>query len=368
MAGHRRLYLYWDPALDAEFRRRLEQALGRLNLDTSDGDAVDRDPDNPGIAMAIAAAAGGWLAPTPADIFVQGGPGTFPAAGSSVLRIEARDIEQATQAWRRLVEQLRAKLGMASLDLSADELAVRLDEAGHRLETAERAMSTAQLAESTAIRERNALQVQLAEAHKALDGLKAEIVRLSQISEAGAFTIGAVPPDRRAAVIEAREHAWRAQESASRAADAAGRFPDSLVWGRHATYAGEHRNNHPDGYGVIIFGAGVAWYRGAFAGGKRNGHGVGQSHDGLVWSGMWKDDEACGPGVLESPDGCRFEGRVAPAGPGALKAETGWMWTPAKVAGQSGARRTTVHRPAPLTLPSPADRAAGRDIPPIASS
>ena len=76
MAGDKRLYLYWDPAIDGAFRRRLERALGGLKVNASDGDTVDPDPESPGVAMALASQAGGWAAPN-ADIVVRQGREIF---------------------------------------------------------------------------------------------------------------------------------------------------------------------------------------------------------------------------------------------------------------------------------------------------
>ncbi len=59
--------------------------------------------------MALASSTGGWTAPK-ADIVVQAGPGTFPAAAGA-LRLETSDIEDETQPWTRVVERLRGRLG-----------------------------------------------------------------------------------------------------------------------------------------------------------------------------------------------------------------------------------------------------------------
>lgn len=68
----------------------------------------------------------------------------------------------------------------------------------------------------------------------------------------------------------------------------------------------------------------IARYAGMFAGGVREGHGIATSDKGLVWTGAWRGDEACGHGLLEAPDGARCEGEVAPDESGAppRKAET----------------------------------------------
>lgn len=351
MAGDRRLYLYWDPAIDGAFRRRLERALGGLKVDVSDGDTVDPDPENPGVTMAVASGGGGWEGPAKADIVIHGGPGNFSSA-SGVLRLEAADIDGETQRWARLVETLRGKLGMASLALPAEDLAVQLDDAVRLAGEAEQAMNTARLGEANALRERNSLQVALIEARAKAEALQVENTRLMRMNEAGAFALGLVPQNLRAVVEEAREHSAQAQLAAARATAAAGEFPDQIAWGATASYSGEHRNGKPHGYGVMSFGKGdriIAYYRGQFSDGRRMGHGVSLSDDDLVWSGQWQDDEACGAGILEAPDGRRFEGRVLPDGLGAPRADGGWTWET-----QAGPGRRMVHQPAPLSLAAPA--------------
>lgn len=281
---------------------------------------------------------------------MQAGPGNFPPANGA-LRLETSDIDGETPRWLRLVETLRSKLGMASLALTADDIAIQLDEATRRAAQAEQAMATARLGEANAVRERNAVQMQLIEARETAAALQAENARLARLNDAGAFALSLVPQSLRSIVEDAREHAALAQMAASRAVAAAGEFPDAIAWGATARYSGEHRNGRPHGHGVMMFGKignVVADYRGVFSEGKRAGHGIGLSDDGLVWSGQWNDDEASGAGMLEAPDGRRFEGRVAPDASGAPRAETGWTWEM-----PDGPTRKMVHQPAPLTLPSP---------------
>ena len=346
MGTSERLYLYWDPAIDGAFRRRLERALGGLKVDCADGDMVDPDPDNPGVVMALAAAAGGWSLPARADIIVQGGPGEFPAHGHA-LRLEAADIESETARWTRFVEKLRDKLGIASLALPDEDLAVRLDDAARRADTAEAAVATAQLHEANVIRERDRLQADLIAARKEAERLRSEIARLAQINEAGAFAIGQAPEDVRPAIAAGREHAARAQLAAARAAEAAASYPGVIAWAGVASYSGESRNGKPHGLGVMAFDTG-SFYRGEFADGQRAGHGIGGSDDGFVWSGEWKHDEACGAGVLEAHDGRRFEGSVKPDADGAPRPDRGWTWD------VQPAKRVKVHEAAPRTLPAPA--------------
>lgn len=328
MAGSERLYLYWDPAIDGAFRRRLEHALGMLRVDTADGDVVDPDPDNPGVVMALASATDGWARPARADMIVQAGPGDFPASASA-LRLETDDIEADGPRWRRFVEKLRGALGMESLALPPEDLAVKLDETARRAEEAERTRDTAQVNESNAIRDRRQMELALADARKRIAELETAHAQLQTITEAGAYGLGLVPADVRDTVIAAREHAWRAQAAAARASEAAGAHPDVIAWGSSASYSGDVRNGKPDGFGVMLFRRGAdveGWYRGAFANGVRTGHGMGMAEGGLVWSGEWKADEACGLGVLEAHDGRRYEGAVEPDAEGAPKPGIGWTW------------------------------------------
>lgn len=310
---------------------------------------VDPDPDNPGVVMALAAAAGGWALPARADIIVQAGPGEFAASGTA-LRLETPDIEGGTARWTRFLEKLRGKLGMASLALPDEDLAVRLDDATRRADTAEAAVATARLNEANAIRERDRLRADLVAARGELERLGNANGRLTEINAAGAFAIGQAPENIRPMIAAGREHAARAQLAAARAAEAAAAHPEGLAW-KDATYAGGILNGKPHGLGVMTFLKGrdeVARYRGEFTNGQRAGHGIGGSDDGLVWSGEWKDDEACGAGVLEAGDGRRFEGSVRPGADGAPRPDLGWTWE-----AQSPSRRT-VHEPAPRTLPAPA--------------
>lgn len=346
MAGRTRLYLYWDPALDGAFRRRLERALGGLKVNASDGELVDPDPESPGVVMALASAAGGWAAPK-ADIVVQAGPGNFPAT-TSAMRLETHDIEGETPRWLRLVERLREALGMASLALAPEDLADRLNAVTQRAEAAESDLRTAQLGEANAIRERDRLKLDLRAAEDARERQAQEIARLTLLNQAGAFALGQLPENLRPVAADAREHARRAEFAAARAAEAAGQYADAIAWGGSASYSGETKNGRPHGPGIMRFAR--ASYRGEFANGKRAGHGIGVSDDGLVWSGEWRDDEACGRGVLEAPDGRRFEGEVKPDANGAPKAVDGqgWTWT-----GQRAGKDKVVHHPTPLPLPSP---------------
>ena len=350
MAGDTRLYLYWDPAIDGAFRRRLERALGGLKVNASDGDTLDPDPESPGIAMTLVSAAGGWAAPQ-ADIMVQAGPGSFPASNGA-LRLETSDIDGETQRWSRLVERLRERLGMVSLALAPEDLADKLNAATLRADAAENDLKTARLNESNAIRERDRLQLELREARAAAEKHTTEIGRLTLLNQSGAFALGQLPENLRPVVADAREHALRAEFAAARAAEAAGQFAEAIAWAGGASYSGETRNGRPHGAGLMRFAS--ASYRGEFADGKRSGHGIGVADDGLVWSGEWRADEACGLGVLEAPDGRRFEGAVKPDADGEPRAVAGrgWTWNAQRPHKNDG-RQNVVHHPAPLTLPSP---------------
>lgn len=344
MAGDKRLYLYWDPAIDGDFRRRFERALDGLKVNASDGETVDPDPESPGIAMALASSAGGWAAPK-ADIIVQAGPGPFPAT-TGALRLETGDIDGETQRWSRVVERLRERLGVASLALPPEDLADRLNAATQRADSAEHDLKTARLNEANAIRERDRLQLDLREARALAETHAQEVERLALLNQSGAFALGQAPEGLRAIMADARAHARRAELAAAFAAEKAG--VDAMAWTGGARYSGETRNGRPHGAGIMLMGA--ASYRGAYVDGKRSGHGVGVSDDGLVWSGEWRDDEACGLGVLEAPDGQRFEGAVKPDGDGAPRAVEGQGWTWHV---QHAGKRKAVHHPAPLTLPPP---------------
>ena len=311
---------------------------------------VDPDPDNPGVVMALASSAGGWALPARADIVVQAGPGDFPA-GTQALRLDTSDIEGETVRWGRFLEKLRDTLGMASLALPQEDIALKLDEATRRADESAAALATARLNEGNAIRERDRLRADLVAARGELEALKSDNARLMEINAAGAFAIGQAPEDVRPMIAAGREHAARAQLSAARAVEAAAMYPGVIAWAGVASYSGESRNGKPHGLGVMAFNAGPdegAYYRGAFDNGQRAGLGIGGTGDGLVWSGEWKDNEACGDGVLEAPDGRRFEGSVKPGADGAPKPDRGWTWD------SRPAKRMKVHEPAPRTLPAPA--------------
>lgn len=356
MAGEKRLHLYWDPELDDGFRQRLERALRDLRVDVADASGVDHDPDNPATIVALLSARGGMALPSRTDITVFAGPGDFPSDGNAV-RLETQDVDDGSKRWMRFVEQLRAKLGRASLSLTSDDLAVRVDEEARRADEAERARDLLERERDESTRKAARLESELVKARSEAKRADQELERLREIHRMSAFAMTSVSGQEQETVALARDHAWRAQLAAQRALEMAAQFPDALVWGKTATYSGWSENSEPSRFGVMTFfggnGGAIASYRGEFRKGTREGHGVGVSADGIVWSGQWKNDEACGLGILETPDGRRFDGEVAPDHEGAPRRIRGWLWEP------DGSRVRTLqsaHVASPA-LPSP--QAAG---------
>ncbi len=324
MAGERRLLLHWDPEIDGAFRRRLERAFGELNLRADDANAVDVDPEEQApIRVALVSIAGGQNAQIKADIVVLGGPGDFIAAGDA-MRLETTDIENSTRRWDNFIGRVREKLGRTSVALTADELEVHLGEARRRAEEAERALATMELERNNALQSaKRSEMLQVAERKRADDVEKSFLLQ-SSIVEAGAFALSSVPQNLREIVSEARDQAWRARLVAARAAEAADAHPDVLMWKSGISYSGETLNRQPHGHGVMRFGD-DAIYRGAFEHGQRAGPGIAIS-EGHTWTGQWKDNEACGLGLLETPDGRRFEGEVASSEAGEPVRGNGMMW------------------------------------------
>jgi len=331
MAGERRLHLYWDPELDGAFRRRMERALGDLKVDTADASAVDPDPENPGVTLALVSASGGAALPANCDVIVQAGPGDFPHHASA-HRLTAEDIETNSRRWTRLVDHLRGKLGKASLALAPEDLEVRLDEMSRRADEAERARDMLERERDEALRRSARLENDLVKLRGETNSLHAELGKMDAINQMSAFPLASVGAGFQEAVKQAREHAWQARLAAQRAIELAAQHPNALAWGKATLYSGETKNHRPHGAGVMSFldrdGAIIASYRGEFAEGRRNGHGVGHSGDGLVWSGQWRGDEAAGFGALEASDGRRYEGEVTSGADGAAVRGNGWLWTP----------------------------------------
>ncbi|MDP3739910.1 MAG: hypothetical protein Q8R02_21165 [Hyphomonadaceae bacterium] len=355
MAGDRQTLIFWGAELDGAFRRRLERELGALQVRFADASAVDPDPDG-GAPLKLAVLAAGDAAPRHMDLVVLVGAIQMREQFGA-LHLEIADIENRTRRWTGFCEQLAKKLDRASLAVPAEELEARLDEATRRAEEAERARADFELQFNTAARTAKQAEAALAVERARTANLERAVQRLEAISESTAFAISPLPQPVRAVLASAREHAWRSRLAAARAHEMADAHPDALIWKSGATYSGETLNKLPQGFGVIVFRDGgkkeTARYAGAFEEGRRSGHGVGASGEGLVWTGEWKDNEACGFGLLETPDGARFEGEVAPNAEGAPKAVSGHTWPATKTA------RLQPHRPAAPALPSPTNQAAG---------
>lgn len=359
MAGEKRLHLFWDPELDDGFRQRFERALRDLKVDVADASGVDHDPENPAVVAAMVSARGGMALPARTDIVVLAGPGDFPSGGNAV-RLEIQDIADGSKRWLRFVEQLRAKLDRASLALTSDDLAIRVDEETQRADEAERARDLLERERDEIDRKAKRLENDLVKARSETRQRDDELERLREIHRLSAFAMTSVSVHEQETVAQARDHAWRAQLAAQRALEMAAKYPDALVWGKTATYSGYNANGDPSQCGVMsFFGGGgetIASYRGEFHEGRREGHGVGVSLDGIVWSGEWKNNEACGFGILETPDGRRFDGEVAPDASDKDRAPhrvRGWLWEP----DGAPARALQTHRPATPALPPP--QAAG---------
>lgn len=356
MAGERRLHLYWDPELDGAFRRELERALRDLKVDMADASAVDHDPDNPGVIAAFVSARGGMALPSRTDIVVLAGPGDFASEGNAI-RLETHDIADGSKRWTRFVEQLRIKLGRASLALTSDDLAEQLDSERRRADEAENARNRLERERDEADRKLKRTESELVKARSDARQLDQELERLREIHRLSAFAMTSVPAHEQETVTHARDHAWRAQLAAQRALEMAAQYPDAIVWGKTASYSGWNENTSPSRFGVTTFlgktAETIASYRGEFQDGRREGHGVGVSTDGLVWSGQWKNDEAHGFGILETPDGRRFDGEVAPGDDGAPRRVRGWLWEP------DGAPIRTLQPHHPLSPALPPPQAAG---------
>lgn len=331
MAGERRLYLYWDPELDGAFRRRMERALGDLKVTVADASAVDPDPEDPGVTLALVSANGGAALPPQCGVIVQSGPGDFPHHASG-FRLTTEDIESNSRRWAGLVERLRDKLGKTSLALAPEDLEVRLDEMSRRAEEAERARDLIERERDEALRRTARLENDVVKLRGETASLQAELGKMDAINQMSAFPLASVGARYQEAVTQAREHAWQARLAAQRAIELAAQHPNALAWGKATLYAGETRNHKPHGAGVMSFldrdGGVVASYRGEFVEGRRSGHGVGHADQGLVWSGQRLGDEASGFGLLEAPDGRRYEGEVTPGANGAPVRGAGWLWTP----------------------------------------
>lgn len=358
MGGDRQTLIWWGAELDGVFRRRLERELGALNVRHADASAVDPDPDGPAPLKLAVFPAKGDSPPRDMDIVVLVGAVELREKFGA-LHLETADIENRTKRWNIFCERLAAKLGRASLVVSPEDLETRLDEATRRADEVERARAEFELQFNTAARAAKLAEVALATERARGARLELEVQRLEAVSEATAFALSTVPTSLREAVRSAREHAWRARIAVAQAHEAAEAHPDALAWKSGAAYSGETLNKQPHGFGVIVFhenGHETARYAGAFEEGRRSGHGVGASADGLVWTGEWKNSEACGFGLLESADGTRFEGEVGPDDGGEPRQRSGFTWS--GVSAVKGGRLQPQRTVAPA-LPAPARQPAG---------
>jgi hypothetical protein len=306
------------------------------------------------VRLALVCAPGS--ASTNADIVVQAGPGDFSKAGSA-LRLEASDIENQTRRWAAFVDRLGGKLGRPGLAVAPEDLEVRLGEASRRAEEAERALADMERQRNDALRAAKHAETSLVAERARAAGLERKAEQLQAMAESTTFSLSSAPAHLREALSLARDHAWRARLAAARADEAAVAHPDALTFPKaRAAYSGETHNRLPHGFGVMTFrdgAAAVAVYRGAFEAGQRSGHGIADSDDGLVWCGEWKNNEAAGFGILETPEGRRFEGEVTADETGAPKQVRGWTW-------EAGKRvPADPHRPVAPLLPSPAKTFAG---------
>jgi hypothetical protein len=381
------LLIHWDGEIDGPFRRRLERALEELQIGYADAAGVDIDPEaRPPVRLAVLAAAGHGATPD-ADLVALGGPGEFREAAGA-LRLETSDIGNRTRRWIAFAEKLGPKLGRPALakfaasgatieeqraislafpsdplskdfapNHSPEVLMERLAAMTSRAEAAEHAASDLERERSDALRQVKQADAQAAVERARVANLEQTLQRLTALSEATTFALAYIPAELHATVSSARDRAWRARLSAARAAEMADAHPEALVWPKaRASYSGETRNRLPHGFGRIVFSEASgerAFYAGAFEDGQRSGHGIATSDGGHVWCGQWRDGEACGFGLLEAPDGSRFEGEVAPDEHGAPRQVRGWTWNAAPMT----SRHAEAHRPVPPALPSP--QAAG---------
>lgn len=391
MTAARRLLLDWDPELDSAFRRRLEDAFEALQIPFADAAEIDADPDAPATPrLAVASTAGRFAGQANADMTLLGGPGDAPPT-ASMPRLEAFDIDQASRRWIAVLARLGARLdrpglgtypaasasvgglrewalafptdplaGEAAVGLRPDVLHAQLAAERRRAETAEQALANLDRERADAVRDGRRADEAAGVARARIVAMSREIDRLTALSEASAYALSTVRPEAREAVRLARDHAWRARLAAARAGELADTHPDALAWPKAgATYGGETRNRLPHGLGVMVFRAGaetVATYGGGFVDGARAGHGIARSDDGHVWSGQWTGNEAGGFGLLETPDGRRFEGEVKPGADGTPQPARGWTWEP--VGTPASAPTRPAHAP-PLLLTAPDAGPAG---------
>ncbi len=358
MSDERTLIVAFDSELDSEFQRAFSKGLDTLMVGFADASAIDADPENPPAIdlHVVSATRGGNGAHEPPDtLLVIGGPGGR-ASGGRALRLETDDIRERSRRWATVAGRIGERMGRQGLGdyvLAAtpeerrtwalhhprDPLAADLAESQKpdvlarqlALETQRADEAVAALiqlqrdADAGAIDNRRA-QSSAASSHARIVALEAENARLLDQLESAAFALSLVPASERDCVERARDAAARARRSAANAGEVADTHAGALVWPKgDAAFSGETRNRHPHGAGAMIFARSGAFYRGDFVDGRREGYGVGRDTVGIVWSGAWRNDGACGFGVLETPDGRRFEGEVEPSEAGPRRT-AGYLW------------------------------------------
>lgn len=373
-----RLLLHWDPEIEGEFRRAFERALSDLAIEHDDASSIDETPSG-SVTVALASPASAREKPKDALLIV-GGPGEAQANGA--LRIETKDIAEGSRRWAGVVEKLAAALDRRALvpyvaaggdvdtlkrwalehpadpladsvraEFDVGDLRARLADAARRAEAAEAQLRRTGIdkhrAEGEAIDARRAAEDSAVLLRAQLDAAHERIRELNATLDATGYALADAPEGSREIIAAARREAGLARIAADRAEAVALDAPDSLRW-HGAHYLGETRNGLPHGLGVMTFASGgkdIGGYRGQFEAGKRAGLGVGIS-GGFAWTGRWAEDEAFGPGVLETPEGRRFEGEVASVD-GVPRKGRGHVWRSAR---------------APLLRHTPAP--ANRQLPP----
>lgn len=383
-----RVLIDWDPATPADFRRALSHALDALLIDHADAADVDADPDAPAPLRLAVATPSGRIVRRDADLVIvaKTDDASSVQLPPNALPLSISDIAPPHRRFIALVERLGQKLHRPGLgdyargdfirhpenhamlaawslafpnDPLAKELAIshtpavlheKLAAATSRAEAAERALQSAGMNESDAVRALRRAEAETVSARARIAELESQRDRLTHLADITLYSAASLAPDIRAHVIAAREHAWRARLAAAQAAEAAGLHADALAWPL-ARYSGETVNRLPHGLGVMTFSDG-AHYAGRFENGRRAGHGVGVS-DGFTWTGEWSQ-EASGYGLLETDDGARYEGEVAPDETGAPKRvpNRGHLWPASEPAARIA---RPVHQPLARALPAPGE-------------
>ncbi|MEZ5937767.1 MAG: hypothetical protein R3C52_06055 [Hyphomonadaceae bacterium] len=376
MTARSKLLIAWSETLPSDLRAAIERALDALLIEHADaglGGENDGDDDDGGrLRMAVMDARHDATPPPGAEICVLAGPVLNDAARgvpASVLRIEAEDVGAPAKRWIALIEKLERRLdrpGLAAFAAAPDSEARRawaLDHAADPLardeninrspgvlerrlaEERRRSESSGETAQ-TLKRELEQARHDLVQAQQATnaererrEAVETRLARLEWTLDAAGYPLAQVGADLRGLVEDARTHAGRARLAAAEAARAADRHPDALAWPQtQAIYSGEARNRTPDGAGRMRFRNSGGGYAGEYVEGRRSGYGVGVSDDGHVWSGQWINDVAAGLGLLECPDGRRFEGRVSPDDAGEPRVVLGWWWPAPGAAGKTEAQ------------------------------